>query len=209
MPEQEDSALSQQAIDALLSGGATAEEDETEESEEPAIHDEAASEDVAAGDEGVDESESADGSPTEDSTERSDVVSQDDVINAARDVVGSATESLSNDLDALKARISEIESALIRIEKLEKQVAGLRDSLVGKKALESIDRRLAAIELGAKNTPVFNLYEKMTCSSCGTHGAGQVRTRCSGCGKEGWFGRKAPVEQPQSAIQRGQEKRAA
>lgn len=209
MPEQEDSALSQQAIDALLAGGAPAEEDEIEEAEEPAERDEDDSEDVAEGDKGVERTESAEEPSTGDSPELGPSVSQNDVQEIARDVVGSATESLSNDLDALKTRISEIESALTTIEKLEKQVAGLRDSLVGKKALDSIDRRLAAIESGAKNTPVFNLYEKMTCGSCGTHGAGQVRARCSGCGKEGWFGRKAPVEQPQSVVQRGQEKRAA
>ena len=61
-------------------------------------------------------------------------------------------------------------------------------------AIKPLIDRVLALEKGAKNSPLFNLYEKFTCASCESHGAAQARARCGSCGKEGWFGRKEPLD---------------
>ena len=85
----------------------------------------------------------------------------------------------------------ELKAALQRIARLEKLVDALKQHITEAAALKTLAGRIAKLEQGAAATPVFNIYSKFTCSSCGRHGAAQVKARCGHCGKEGWFGKKA------------------
>ena len=102
------------------------------------------------------------------------------------------------DVAAVSGRVDALEAALKKIEGLEQQIKQIKSSGtsgggLSMEAIKPLIDRVARLEQGAKNSPLFNLYEKFTCSSCGNHGAAQARVRCGVCGKEGWFGRKQPL----------------
>lgn len=112
----------------------------------------------------------------------------------ADEIASSVIGSMQGELSALSQRITALESIESRISAIEANIAGLptgesTDGLSLEELMPLIER-LKALEKGAKNSPLFNLYEKFTCSSCESHGAAQARTRCGNCGKEGWFGRR-------------------
>ena len=110
---------------------------------------------------------------------------------------------LAEENGELRQRIAELErqleAALKKIEGLERQIEELKTAGASGggglsiAAIKPLIDRVARLEKGALNSPLFNLYEKFTCSSCGSHGAAQARARCGVCGKEGWFGRKQPL----------------
>ena len=113
-------------------------------------------------------------------------------------IAGEAAESavapVQADLGLVSGRVDAMEAAQVKIALLEAEIATLKAQNTGGalkiEDLKPLIDRLKALEKGAKNSPLFNLYEKFTCASCGNHGAVQARTRCGSCGKEGWFGRK-------------------
>ncbi len=84
---------------------------------------------------------------------------------------------------------------MAKIQALEAEIQQLKAQKPGGggldlEALKPLVDRVKELERGAKSSPLFNLYDKFTCSSCDNHGAAQARARCGKCGKEGWFGRK-------------------
>ena len=199
MPDKEDSALSQEAIDALLAGGDASSEDEDEHDVDGSAPN-AAGGDIFATDDEEDEAAVQQGveSETATATDRAAAGRDLPAHEADSKTKAGASEAanglINKDVAALTARIESVEKALKQLANLEKQVQSLKKALDSGKELEALRKKISILENGARNTPVFNLYEKITCSSCGTHGAAQVKTRCPSCGKEGWFGRRSPVE---------------
>ena len=83
--------------------------------------------------------------------------------------------------------------ALDQIAELEEEISRLKKKPEPKpdpRVLKLFDR-INALEDRARQSPVFGLYEKFSCSSCGHTGEAQVRSRCGHCEKEGWFGKKS------------------
>ena len=120
-------------------------------------------------------------------------------------IAGETAESsiapLQADLGLISGRVDALEAAMAKIKELEAEIKKLKARPAaaapsGGLTLNDVKpliERVAKLEQGAKNSPLFNLYEKFTCGSCGTHGAAQARARCGVCGTEGWFGRKKPA----------------
>ncbi len=115
----------------------------------------------------------------------------------AAEIAGEAAETESAPIQASVSRISKrvdtLEMALDQIAELEEEISRLKKRPEPKpdpRVLQLFDR-INALESRAKQSPVFGLYDKFSCSSCGHMGAAQVRTRCGHCNKEGWFGKKS------------------
>ncbi len=114
----------------------------------------------------------------------------------AQEAAQTAMESSKAELGAVSGRLNALEAAIAKIQVLEKEVSRLKAEKVTSasdidlETLRPLVERLLALEKGAKNSPLFNLYEKFTCASCSHTGSAQARARCGSCGKEGWFGRK-------------------
>jgi hypothetical protein len=112
----------------------------------------------------------------------------------ATEAAVAAVSPLQSSLSSLSNRMKALETALKKIESLEKEIARLKaqkpqGEVVTVETVRPLAERVVKLEKAAKNSPVFNIYEKFTCASCGSQGAAQVRTRCGACGKEGWLGR--------------------
>jgi len=115
----------------------------------------------------------------------------------ATDIAGEAAETGIAPIQASVSRISKrvdtLEMALDQIAELEEEISRLKKRTEPKpdpRVLKLFDR-LNALEERAKQSPVFGLYDKFACSSCGHTGEAQVRARCGHCDKEGWFGKKS------------------
>ena len=115
----------------------------------------------------------------------------------ATEIAGEAAETESAPIQASVSRISKrvdtLEMALDQIAELEEEISRLKKRPEPKpdpRVLKLFDR-INALEDRARKSPVFGLYEKFTCGSCGHMGEAQVRARCGHCEKEGWFGKKA------------------
>jgi hypothetical protein len=117
----------------------------------------------------------------------------------ATEIAGEAAETESAPIQASVSRISKrvdtLEMALDRIAELEEEIDRIKKKPEPKiepdpRVLALFDR-LNTLEERAKNSPVFGLYEKFTCGSCGHLGEAQVRSRCGHCEKEGWFGKRS------------------
>jgi hypothetical protein len=115
----------------------------------------------------------------------------------ATEIAGEAAETEAAPIQASVSRISKrvdtLEMALDRIAELEEEISRLKKKPEPKpdpRVLQLFDR-LNSLEERAKASPVFGLYDKFTCSSCGHMGEAQVRARCGHCEKEGWFGKKS------------------
>jgi len=115
----------------------------------------------------------------------------------ATEIAGEAAETESAPIQASVSRISKrvdtLEMALDRIAELEEEISRIKKKPEPKpdpRVLKLFDR-LNALEERAKASPVFGLYEKFACGSCGHTGEAQVRARCGHCEKEGWFGKKS------------------
>jgi hypothetical protein len=118
----------------------------------------------------------------------------------ATEIAGEAAETESAPIQASVSRISKrvdtLEMALDQIAELEEEISRLKKKPEPKpdpRVLGLFDR-LNALEKRAKASPVFGLYDKFTCTSCGHLGEAQVRARCGHCDKEGWFGKKSKKE---------------
>ncbi|MDG0865466.1 hypothetical protein [Candidatus Lucifugimonas marina] len=117
----------------------------------------------------------------------------------ATEIAGEAAETESAPIQASVSRISKrvdtLEMALDRIAELEEEIDRIKKKPEPKiepdpRVLALFDR-LNKLEERAKNSPVFGLYEKFACGSCGHLGEAQVRSRCGHCEKEGWFGKRS------------------
>ena len=115
----------------------------------------------------------------------------------ATEIAGEAAETEAAPIQAAVSRVSKrvdtLEMALDRIAELEEEISRLKKKPEPKpdpRILKLFDR-LNALEARAKASPVFGLYDKFTCASCGHMGEAQVRARCGHCEKEGWFGKKS------------------
>jgi hypothetical protein len=125
-------------------------------------------------------------------------VTEEQVMMMSGEAAESAVAPLQADLGLISGRVDSLEAALAKIQALENEIASLKKtqsagSGVSLEDLKPLIERVVSLEKGAKNSPLFNLYEKFTCSSCNTEGAAQARARCGVCNKEGWFGRKKPA----------------
>jgi hypothetical protein len=69
----------------------------------------------------------------------------------------------------------QLAAALKRIERLEKLVEALKAHITEAAALKAVAARVVKLERGAAADPIFNIYGKFTCSSCGTKGAAPIR----------------------------------
>jgi hypothetical protein len=115
----------------------------------------------------------------------------------AAEIAGEAAETESAPIQASVSRISKrvdtLEMALDQIAELEEEISRLKKKPEPKpdpRVLKLFDR-INALEERARKSPVFGLYDKFSCSSCGHMGEAQVRSRCGHCEKEGWFGKKS------------------
>lgn len=115
----------------------------------------------------------------------------------ATEIAGEAAETEAAPIQASVSRISKrvdtLEMALDQIAELEEEISRLKKKPEPKpdpRVLQLFDR-LNSLEARAKGSPVFGLYDKFSCSSCGHTGEAQVRSRCGHCEKEGWFGKKS------------------
>ena len=99
-----------------------------------------------------------------------------------------------------------MEMALDRIAELEEEISRLKKKPEPKpdpRVLALFDR-INSLEDRAKQSPVFGLYDKFSCTSCGHQGKAQVRARCGHCSKEGWFGKKSKKgSHPEHEVQDG------
>lgn len=126
-------------------------------------------------------------------------LTEEQVLMMAGEAAEAAVAPVQGDIGIISGRVDVLEAAQAKIRALEIEIASLKAAVraagggITLEAIKPLIERVAALEKGAKNTPLFNLYEKFTCSSCATHGAAQARARCGVCGKEGWFGRKKPA----------------
>jgi len=117
----------------------------------------------------------------------------------ATEIAGEAAESEAAPIQASVSRISKrvdtLEMALDRIAELEEEIYRIKKKpepeIKPDPRVQMLFDRLNALEDSAKASPVFGLYEKFTCRSCGHLGETQVRSRCGHCEKEGWFGKKS------------------
>jgi hypothetical protein len=117
----------------------------------------------------------------------------------ATEIAGEAAESEAAPIQASVSRISKrvdtLEMALDRIAELEEEIYRIKKKPEAEvkpdPRVQKLFDRLNAIEERAKASPVFGLYDKFTCGSCGHMGEAQVRARCGHCEKEGWFGKKS------------------
>ncbi len=115
----------------------------------------------------------------------------------ATEIAGEAAETESAPIQASVSRIAKridtLELALDQIAELEEEIVRLKKRPEPKPdpRVLKLFERLNALEERAKNSPVFGLYDKFNCTSCGHIGEAQVRARCGHCEKEGWFGRKS------------------
>lgn len=122
-------------------------------------------------------------------------VTEEQAMMIAGEAAEAAIAPVQGDIGLVSGRVDALEAAIAKIQKLEVEIATLKSQKAGSggidlETLRPLVDRLLNLEKGAKNSPLFNLYEKFTCSSCDNHGAAQARARCGKCGKEGWFGRK-------------------
>ena len=125
-------------------------------------------------------------------------VTEEQVLMMSGEASEAAVAPLQADIGLISGRVGALEAAIAKIQALEMEISNLKamQATGGGLTMETLKPlidRVASLEKGAKNSPLFNLYEKFTCSSCGTHGAAQARARCGVCNKEGWFGRKEPA----------------
>jgi hypothetical protein len=118
----------------------------------------------------------------------------------AEEIADEAAESEAAPIQASVSRVAKrvdtIEAALEKIAELEEEIMRLQNKPAPKpdpRILKLFDR-LNTLEERAKKSPVFGLYDKFTCSSCGHMGEAQVRARCGHCDKEGWFGKKSKAD---------------
>jgi len=117
----------------------------------------------------------------------------------ATEIAGEAAETEAAPIQASVSRISKrvdtLEMALDRIAELEEEIDRIKKKPEPKiepdPRVLALFERLNKLEERAKNSPVFGLYEKFACGSCGHLGEAQVRSRCGHCEKEGWFGKKS------------------
>lgn len=115
----------------------------------------------------------------------------------AVEIAGQAAETESAPVQAavnrVSARVDTMEAALEKIAQLEEEIVQLKKRPEPKpdpRIIQLFDR-LNELEDKAKKSPVFGLYDKFSCTSCGHVGEAQVRARCGHCAKEGWFGKKS------------------
>ncbi len=54
--------------------------------------------------------------------------------------------------------------------------------------LKKMDGRVDTISKSLEATPDYAARKNFTCSSCGSHGFLAVPLKCTGCGREGWWG---------------------
>jgi hypothetical protein len=117
----------------------------------------------------------------------------------ATEIAGEAAESEAAPIQASVSRISKrvdtLEMALDRIAELEEEIYRINKKpepeIKPDPRVQMLFDRLNTLEERAKSSPVFGLYDKFTCGSCGHMGEAQVRARCGHCEKEGWFGKKS------------------
>ncbi len=124
-------------------------------------------------------------------------MNEEQVMMIAGEAAEAAVAPVQGDVGLISGRVDALEAAIAKIGQLEAELAKLKSAGGGNTGgglsiedIKPLVDRLKELEKGAKNSPLFNLYEKFTCASCGNHGAAQARARCGKCGKEGWFGRK-------------------
>ena len=128
----------------------------------------------------------------------------------ASEIAGEAAETESAPIQAAVSRITKrvdtMEMAFDRIAELEEEISRLKKKPEPKpdpRVLALFDR-INQLEDRAKQSPVFGLYDKFSCTSCGHQGEAQVRARCGHCSKEGWFGKKSKKEShPEHEVQDG------
>ncbi|MCZ6539946.1 MAG: hypothetical protein O6922_09005 [Chloroflexi bacterium] len=118
----------------------------------------------------------------------------------AVEIAGEAAETEGAPIQAKVSRVSKrvdtLEAAVDQIAELEEEISRLKKRPEPKpdpRILKLYDRVLA-LEKRARKSPVFGLYDKFTCSSCGHIGEAQVRVRCGHCATDGWYGKKAKKE---------------
>jgi len=118
----------------------------------------------------------------------------------AIEIAGEAAETEAAPLQASVSRVSKrvdtLEAALDRIAEMEEEISRLKKRPEPKpdpRILRLYDR-MRELEDRARKSPVFGLYDKFTCASCGHIGEAQVRVRCGHCEKDGWYGKKAKKE---------------
>lgn len=120
-------------------------------------------------------------------------VTRDEALEIAGEAAETEAAPIQASVSRISKRVDTLEMALDRIAELEEEISRLKKKPEPKpdpRVLQLFDR-LNSLEERAKASPVFGLYEKFTCSSCGHMGEAQVRARCGHCEKEGWFGKKS------------------
>lgn len=123
-------------------------------------------------------------------------VTEEQAMMIAGEAAEAAVAPVQGDVGLVSGRVDALEVAVAKIKALEAEVERLKSQKpatsggLDLEALKPLVERVKELERGAKNSPLFNLYDKFICSSCDNHGAAQARARCGKCGKEGWFGRK-------------------
>ena len=123
-------------------------------------------------------------------------ITRDEAIEIAGEAAESEAAPIQASVSRVSKRVDTLEAALDQIAELEEEISRLKKRPEPKpdpRILKLYDRMLV-LEDRARKSPVFGLYDKFTCKSCGHLGEAQVRVRCGHCAKDGWYGKKAKKE---------------
>ncbi|MEE8352958.1 MAG: hypothetical protein V3S10_00745 [Dehalococcoidales bacterium] len=111
------------------------------------------------------------------------VASQDPALPALQATVNGLAQQMAR-LEASVAQLGKDSGgdATAAVRQMSQRLDGIT------RHLKKMDGRVDTISKSLEATPDYAARKDFTCSSCGSHGFLAVPLKCTGCGREGWWG---------------------